>query len=277
MAACLNHPTVDTSAVCARCAQPYCDSCLVDFMGQRFCGPCRDYRLYELQHPGGPGAVYSGTGTVDMGRWLGAGWNIISQDLMTWAIAMLLAGVIGLFSCYVCLGPLMCGMSMMAYRKMTYGTVEVGNVFDGFKRFLNAFLFMLILGVVSYAIGIGIQFGTSMLTLIDRGNQSLTVVALLMQWGISIPVQGLLRGLTFFSLPHIAARNANPIDALTASWEVVRRNPLMFCVAGLVFQIISSAGALALCLGIFVTAPLIVAANAQAYADHFGIEGWDRN
>jgi hypothetical protein len=246
-------------------------------MGQRFCGPCRDYRLYVMQHPGGPGAVYSGTGTVDMGRWLGAGWNIISQDLVTWGVAMLLVGVIGVFSCYVCLGPLMVGMYMMAFRKMTFGTVEVGNVFDGFKRFLNAFLFLLVFFVISYAIGFGLQLSTSALRFVDPQNQSLALVAVLIQLGISIPVQGLLRGLTFFALPHIAARNANPIEALTASWEVVRRNFLMFCVAGLAFEIIGQAGILALCLGVFVTYPLIVAASSQAYADHFGIEGWERS
>ena len=48
-------------------------------MGQRHCGPCRDYRLYELQHPGGPGAVFGGTGTVDLGRWIGAGGKIIGE------------------------------------------------------------------------------------------------------------------------------------------------------------------------------------------------------
>src|SRR5689334_4537760 len=121
MAQCLNHPTVETNAVCARCAQPYCDSCLVDFMGQRYCGPCRDYRLYEMQHPGGPGAVYSGTGTVDMGRWLGAGWNIISQDVATWMVAALLFFVLTGCSVRICSGPLAAGMFMMAYRKMTYG------------------------------------------------------------------------------------------------------------------------------------------------------------
>jgi uncharacterized membrane protein len=167
-------------------------------------------------------------------------------------------------------------MYMMAFRKMTYGTVEVGNVFDGFKRFLNAFLFLLIFFVISYAVGFGIQMGTSVVQFIDPGNQSLAIVSLLIQFGISIPVQGLLRGLTFFALPHIAARNANPIEALSASWEVVRRNFLMFCLAGLAFEFIGQAGVLAFCLGIFVTYPLIVAASAQAYADHYGIEGWDR-
>lgn len=277
MAACLNHPVIETDAGCARCAQPYCDACLVDFMGQRFCGPCRDYKLYEMQHPGGPGAVYSGTGTVDMGRWLGAGWNIISQDLATWAVATFLFFLLTGCSIQVCYGPLSAGLYMMAFRKMTYGNVEIGNVFDGFQRFLNAFLLVLLVAVVVGVVSFGVNLGTTALQFIDTSNRSLPFISVMINYGLSVPIQGIAEGFTFFALAHVAARNANPIDALSASWEVIRRNPLMFVICGIVFTFISLAGTAAFCIGILVTYPLTMAAVAQAYADHFGIDGWDRS
>jgi hypothetical protein len=50
MPECLNHPEVPTAQACANCGRPFCPSCLVDFADQPHCGPCRDYRLAQMQH-----------------------------------------------------------------------------------------------------------------------------------------------------------------------------------------------------------------------------------
>jgi hypothetical protein len=49
MPACTNHPAVETAGGCAWCRRPYCPACLVEFLGQPHCGPCRDYRLSQMQ------------------------------------------------------------------------------------------------------------------------------------------------------------------------------------------------------------------------------------
>src|SRR5437762_13555352 len=85
MAFCTYHPGVEASGACARCGQPFCDACLVEILGQRFCGPCRDMRLAEMQAPlrMQGAATFAGTGKVDIGRWLTGGWQIIQPDLVT--------------------------------------------------------------------------------------------------------------------------------------------------------------------------------------------------
>ena len=38
---CKNHPSVTASARCSGCAEPFCDDCLVEIQGQRYCASCK--------------------------------------------------------------------------------------------------------------------------------------------------------------------------------------------------------------------------------------------
>jgi len=49
MPKCSVHPEADTVSTCDGCREPFCGSCLVQFQGGRWCGPCRDDCLAELQ------------------------------------------------------------------------------------------------------------------------------------------------------------------------------------------------------------------------------------
>ena len=111
---------------------------------------------------------------------------------------------------YLCLATFVVG-HLWRYRYDKFGwTTRSSQLYE--SRLLRIGSPMFHFGIIGvffgHVIGLGIQFGTSMLTFIDRNNQSLPIIAALMQFGISIPVQGLLHGLTFFSMAHIAARNA---------------------------------------------------------------------
>jgi hypothetical protein len=279
---CRNHPNIETDTLCARCAQPFCDACLVEILGQRYCAPCRDMQLREMQGllPGqtAQDAPLAGTGTVDMGRWLSAGWALIKDDLGAFAIAALLSGLLSVLTCYILLGPMMCGMYMMVYRKMTYGRVEIGNLFDGFRRAGWAILASILLLAIQTVTSFVAAFPAGILQGIGQAqhNTGLVIIAQVLSAVLSTVIGAVVSGATFFMMPHIAARNVNPIDALTASFEVFRRNILMFSVAGFVFSLIGVAGLIGCVVGALITMPLMMAAEAQAYADHFGIAGWDR-
>ena len=43
--ACANHPGVPAAAGCGACGRPFCEDCLVEFMGLRLCGACKEARL----------------------------------------------------------------------------------------------------------------------------------------------------------------------------------------------------------------------------------------
>ena len=275
MDACLNHPAAETDLACARCGRPFCDACLVEFLGDRVCGPCRDLRLGEMQGPGYRDAPFAGTGRVDIGRWLGAGWQIIQPDLFTFAAATLIAGVLSLGTCYILLGPMWCGLHLMCYRKMTSGVVSVEHLFDGFRRFLWAFLAALLFLAVYNGVTFLLYIPLGFLGAFAESSPWLMFVYMPVYYGGSFLWGAFLYGATFFTFAHVAARNANPIDAVSASWQVFRRSPVMFCLAGLLLQLLWGVGFMALCLGALITTPWLVAATSQAYADHFGLSAAD--
>jgi hypothetical protein len=51
VAACRTHPAIKALEACAGCRESFCDACLVEFLGLRYCGPCRNAALVELQTP----------------------------------------------------------------------------------------------------------------------------------------------------------------------------------------------------------------------------------
>lgn len=38
---CKNHPDAEAVARCAGCAEPFCNDCLVEMRGQKYCGSCK--------------------------------------------------------------------------------------------------------------------------------------------------------------------------------------------------------------------------------------------
>lgn len=223
--------------------------------------------------PGPP--PFAGTGTVDIGRWLNAGWSIIKDDILTFAVASFLMVLLAAVTCGV-LGPAMqCGLFMMAFHRMTGRRVEIGTVFEGFSRFLNALLTGLLLLLVTLVVS-GIAYGPIFLAQAAApDSEAAQAIAGLWNMVASLVLQALVSGAFFFVFAHVAARNAGPGEAITVSWEVFTRNFLMFALVGFLFQLIAGLGAIACFIGVFVTQPLIIAATAQAYADHFGIAGFD--
>lgn len=275
---CTNHPTTEATGLCSRCQRPFCDACTIDLLGQRFCGPCRDVRLREMQGQV-PGQVvsearYAGSGTVDIGGWFSDGWQLIKGALGVFMVASLLTWIIGGFTCGILTGPMTCGMLLMCYRQMVYGQVEVGNVFDGFRRAGWAILGTLLVGVVSVAVNFLVQLPLGIVGSLSH-RESVSMLTQLLSSGISLVINGPIIGATLFMLPMIAARNVDPIQALSASWDVFRRNPLMFSALGWLLGLVLYAGTLACCVGLLVAFPLTIAVQAKAYQDHFGVQGFD--
>jgi hypothetical protein len=276
MAQCVNHPMVETDQACVRCRQPFCDNCLVEFQGQPYCGPCRDQTLAEMQGLNAGPAPLAGTGQVQIGNWLSRAWDLVVSDAPTFMLAGLIAVLLSILCMPVLYGPLIVGLYLLVFRKMTQGTIEPGQVFDGFRRFLWAFLGMLIIMGIYIGASTLVSLPAMLVRAVAGDNFAVQIIASAWEWLASVAVSFLIAGVTMFMFPYIAARNANPVEALQASWEVVRRNLLMFCIAVFLFQLVSLLGAVACCVGVFFTMPLSVAAISQAYADHFGLEGWDR-
>jgi uncharacterized membrane protein len=272
MATCTNHNWIETETLCAACARPFCSNCLVPFMGQPHCGECRDRRLATMQGQPevAPNAPLAGTGRVEIGRWVSEGWRMTRESGGIFVGAMLVAGLCSLLTLYICMPALICGLYMMAFQKITTGEMRFGTLFEGFRRFKNALLTGLVMFAVGVvlAVGVGLPLGAFANPL--AGGESGSNVLFQVIVNVASIVIG---GLTFFVFPHVAARNAGPMEAFAASWEVVKRNPLGFCAAYFVISLASSLGAILCGIGVLITLPILILANAQAYGDHFGLTG----
>lgn len=280
MAACVNHPWVETDATCANCARAFCESCLVEFMGGRYCGPCRDLKLADMQRPAGlsgESGRLAGTGVVEIGGWLSRGWQIIQADLPLFALAALLTSILSLFSCGLVYGSMISGIFILCFSRMLHGRADFQQLWRGFQRFGNALAVVLIVVLVevvielsiSFAVGIPVGFATRSgrtgSWLQDAGNGAAGLVNTLVSF--------LLLSATFFALPLVAARNATPVEAFRASWAIFTRNPGGFLLTAFVFEVLRRLGVVLCCVGVFITIPWTLAAQAQAYVDYFGLTG----
>jgi hypothetical protein len=276
MRVCTNHPGLVVHQSCADCLYPYCDACLVEVLGTRLCGPCRDRRIQMMQGPD-PSARgrFAGTGTVDIPGWLSGGWATIQSDLGVFLAALLVATLLTLATCGIAWPALQAGLLIMCFRKALYGHVAFDSLFDGFRRFGNAFLLVLIM------------FGVQLLLLLILYVPLAVVQAMVGEEStaarivdgagnfLNFVLGQILDGATFFALPHIAARNVGPITAIRESFAIFARNPVVFSLLSLIWGIVSVIGVLACIVGVLVTSMITVAATAKAYIDHFGLEDWD--
>ncbi|MCC2670832.1 MAG: hypothetical protein K0Q72_3303 [Armatimonadetes bacterium] len=276
MPTCINHPYEAARQICPDCGIGYCDACLVEFLGQRVCGPCRDRRLAQMTNPtDAGGAPLAGTGVVDLGGWLARAWGLMQADLLTWALAALVGGLVNTLTCGIAGPAIYAGFFLMAFRKMSTGSVDLAHLFDGFQRFGYALLLMLLVSIGHMAALIVVGLPISVVDAVAGEESVASTITGFLAMGLLGVAGVIIQAATFFALPHIAARNANPVDAIMASFTVFRRNWGMFVALTLVWGLVYLAGALLCGIGALVTGPLVLVATAQAYADHFGIRGWD--
>jgi len=192
---------------------------------------------------------------VKMGDWLSEGWALIKDDIVTFAVATLLAGLIGIVTLTICMPALMVGLYMMVFKKIRGEEVAIGDVFQGFQKFGAAF-------VVYLVVGIGAAVVSVVLQLIPVIGQ------------IASALVGFVIGaVIFYTWQLIAEREIGPIDAISTSLEKTKPDFVMYCVCALVYGLVNMAGGIVCGIGALVTTPLVIAAMALAYRDNFGMEG----
>ncbi|HZS45800.1 MAG TPA: hypothetical protein VFC63_11905 [Blastocatellia bacterium] len=83
----------------------------------------------------------------------------------------------------------------------------------------------------------------------------------------------IVTAMLFFTVPIIVDKNVGAIEALEQSYELVKRDWLMFTLFVFVVNLIAGIGANLCIVGILITAPLLFTITAVAYRDCFGLEG----
>jgi len=168
----------------------------------------------------------------------------------------------------------------------------VGDVFKGFRRFLDTFLVGLVLYLVPMLIN-GVLAAPRIFAVLAANGMArhgdydaaagplLAVTGCFAGLGYLIVVAYSILAHTFlmFAMPLVLFRGMSAIDAMRRSFEIVKPQFLSFLVLLVVFFLLGMAGAFAgfilLCIGLLVTVPLarglINLIQLQAYRDFVGL------
>lgn len=276
---CTVHPGVGAAAPCTRCRHPFCAACLTEHQGYRLCVSCYAVATGTLRSALPEQRTdFRGTGRVDLGRWISAGWYLLLAQVGPWMLTTLLVAVVSLVTCMVTAPALSCGMYQMAFRQIRGERIAPEQVFGGFRRFGSSFCLGLLLAAPILPCYGFVLFNffqvMQKMQVREPSMTELMTLGFLMQMGylVMFVIGLLLMSATFFAYPRLAAVPLGPIAALSASWQVVRRNFMKFLWTAFVLLILQGLGAAAFYIGIFFTVPLTVLAWAQAYVDHFGLQ-----
>lgn len=113
---------------------------------------------------GGPTSPSRPSTRLDLGAILRDGWVLFAKDWVALAVALLIAGVLGMLTLGILLPVLYGGVYKMILRRIREGRpAEIGDVFSCFDRFGPLFVFFLLMMVIVVLL-FGIAFAPLLLT-----------------------------------------------------------------------------------------------------------------
>ncbi len=182
---------------------------------------------------------------------LGIGSNSDPQDVMR-AIQASGVNIIATFILSVMTALIQAfsysGYYYVAMKQLRGEQFSVGDFFAGMKNIVQVLIVTGILAAAQFVVGLIFCIG-SILSLV-----------------ISVAAMGLL----LFTYPLIVDRNMGAIDAVKASLDVTKQNPVMFILFGIVAHLVGGIGIVVCCIGVIFTAPLLITTVSCAYRDCFG-------
>lgn len=187
---------------------------------------------------------------VRIGAWIGRGWEIYKGNFGAFfggylvTMLLIMAGGMVPLGNYIVGGPLLGALIMMAFGAMRGRPAEFNRLFDGFKTmFLPLFLVFLVKSLV-------ITLGVLLCVL-----------------------PGIYLGVSYlFALHLVVDKRADFWPAMETSRKLIGRHWGGMFLFGLALAGINLLGALALCIGAFFTAPLMLCSICAAYEDIVGLE-----
>jgi hypothetical protein len=188
---------------------------------------------------------------VKFGEWIEQGFNLYKENLAVLILSGLVVTLLGGITMGILAGPLTVGMILicLALVDKKEPKPEVGDVFNGFQYFLNSFLFVLVWGLISFAV-------IMLLNLIPCLGQIASFI-------VSLAISALI----MFGLFLIADKNMDFWPASKESIEMIK--PCFWPMMGLVIlaSVIGSIGLVLCGIGIIVTMPITYCILAVAYRD----------
>lgn len=203
-----------------------------------------------------------------LGKWIGQAWTMVTGDLATFVLGVLLAGIVTIVTIGICGPPMQAGIVLMALKRFRGEPISSGTVLEGFQYFLPAWGVTLV--VIGASIVLNLPLALPAIIIAGAGNGEQVAEALQLvsnTWGQVVGL--LIAAVIFYAMVLVVDRNLGSIDAIKGSWAVTSTQLLSYVGMSFVLQLIASAGVLACCVGVLVTAPMVPCAQVAAYMYHF--------
>ena len=227
--------------------------------------------------------------TVDAGRgvtWWTDAWALFAKNIGMWVVLSLIMLVIFIVLSFIpligslaaaLLTPVFIGGWMLAARKVEGGgTLEVGDLFSGFRDKLTPLIVLgalllaatIVIGVVVAALGIGAVGGMmaggahnsagGMMAAAGTGLFAL-LVALVLGFAVALAM--------WFAPALVVFRDMPPVDALKASVSASLKNIAPFLIYGLLYIVAAIVASIPFGLGWIVLVPIVLLTVYVSYKD----------
>jgi hypothetical protein len=200
-------------------------------------------------------------------------WAMIKDEYWILFAVTIVGALIGGASLFIVLGPMMCGIYYCFLRKIDGNAVSFDDLWKGFEWFgpgLGVSIAIVVPMFAVYAVIYGPILAAAFIgsTLSHDELIAMLIGAVIVDL-IVIVIMVCFHTLLMFSFPLIVDRNLGAVDSITISARAVWKN--MGGVAGVILVNfgLALAGYAALCFGIYLILPVILATHVVAYRKVF--------
>ena len=220
--------------------------------------------------------------------WFNCGWNLFKQDFGTWFIMFLIfIGIFIVLNFIPLIGPLalsvitpalMAGFMYSASQMDQGNSVEIGNLFQGFKdkQRMNKLLVLgglsLLASIVLMLIMFSLLGGSAMMNASETGTIDPQAM---MSTGMSISMLLILLAALFISMgflyaaPLVMLDNMAPVDSIKTSFSACLKNILPLLVFGIIYFLLAIVAAIPILLGFLILIPVSILAMYCSYKSIF--------
>lgn len=213
------------------------------------------------------------TGVIKPIECVKEGFELIKPDFWLLLAITFVGGVISGFSLYILLGAMICGIYYAYLKRIDGESVSFDDLWKGFGWWLPGFvvgLFFIVPMVLLYiVIYIPLILSSAMGSKMSEDELVTTIVVSLAVDIVLTVLMVCFHTLLMFAFPLIIDRNMGAIKAMTTSARAVLKNLGGVCGLIVVNFGLVLAGYLALCIGVYLAIPVIIAGSLVAYRKVF--------
>lgn len=238
-------------------------------------------------------ATYGGAQarTVDAGRgvsWWGEGWALFMKNPGMWVVMSLIFLVIVVVVSFIpllgaialsLLFPVFIGSWLLSARKLEAGgTLEVGDLFSGFKDKLTPLIVLgglvlaatIVMWLIVAFLGVGAAVGLGVGGARGSSGGMMAGLGAGLLAGLLMLVFGALVGIALWFAPALVIfQHMAPVDALKTSFAASLKNIVAFLVFGALYIVAAILASIPFGLGWIVLVPVLMLAMYVSYKDVF--------